>query len=151
MNQQTLMAKKPGASPSGATKQGGFSLLEILIVLAIIGAIVGGVAVAISGKQDQANKELAYQQMAGIQGAIATFRQHTKRLPSNLQELMTKPSDVRRWNGPYLSEGQLVDPWGSDYQYRQPGQHGRFDIYSFGADGRAGGEGPDEDIGNWQL
>lgn len=133
------------------TLQSGFTLLEILIVLGIIGMITAMVAGQVMGKGEQANVELAYTQIGQIQGAVTNFRQHTKRLPNNLQELMTKPSGVKKWIGPYVTETQLVDPWGSQFQYRKPGQHGRYDIFSFGADGKAGGSGTDEDIGNWQL
>lgn len=131
--------------------QSGFTLLEILVVLAIIGVIMGIVAAQVMGRSEQANVELAYTQIAQLQGAVTNFRQHTKRLPNNLQELVSQPSGVKRWVGPYVNESQLVDPWGGDYQYRKPGQHGRYDIYSFGVDGKSGGSGVDADIGNWQL
>lgn len=132
-------------------RQAGFTLLEILIVLAIIGGIMGMVANQVMGSNEKANVELAYTQIGTLQGAVTNFRQHTKRLPNNLQELVTQPSGVKRWIGPYVNESQLVDPWGSKYQYRKPGQHGRYDIYSFGADGKAGGSGTDAEVGNWQL
>lgn len=131
--------------------QSGFTLLEILIVLAIIGGIMGMVASQVMGKNEQANVELAYTQIGQLQGAVTNFRQHTKRLPNNLQELVTQPSGVKRWVGPYVNESQLADPWGVDFQYRKPGQHGRYDIFSFGADGKSGGTGVDADVGNWQL
>lgn len=133
-------------------KQRGFTLLEILVVLAIIGGIMAMVATQVMGKNEQANVELAYTQIGQLQGAITTFRQHTKRLPNNLQELVTQPSGVARWVGPYVSASQLSDPWGNEFQYRKPGQNGgQFDLYSFGADGKAGGSGTDADIGNWQM
>ncbi len=132
-------------------RQSGFTLLEILIVLAIIGGIMGMVASQVMGKNEQANVELAYTQIGTLQGAVTNFRQHTKRLPNSLQELVTQPSGVKRWVGPYINESQLVDPWGVEFQYRKPGQHGRYDIMSFGADGKSGGSGVDADIGNWQL
>lgn len=132
-------------------RQSGFTLLEILIVLGIIGAITAIVAGQVMGKGEQANAELAYTQIGQMQGAVTSFRQHTKRLPNNLQELVRKPSGVKRWVGPYVSETQLLDPWGNQYQYRKPGQNGPFDILSYGADGKSGGEGVNADIGNWQL
>ncbi len=131
--------------------QSGFTLLEILIVLAIIGTITAIVAGQVMGKGDQANVDIAYTQIGQMQGAVTSFRQHTKRLPNSLQELRSKPSDVKRWVGPYMSESQLLDPWGNAYQYKKPGQHGAFDIMSYGADGKSGGEGVNADIGNWQL
>lgn len=133
------------------SSQSGFSLVEILIVLGIIGVIMGLVANQIMGKGEQANAELAFTQIGQMQGAVVSFRQHTKRLPNNLQELVSKPSDVRRWVGPYVTEGGLSDPWGNPFQYSKPGQHGAFDIFSYGADGKSGGEGYNADIGNWQL
>lgn len=132
-------------------RQSGFTLLEILIVLGIIGAITAIVASQVMGKSEQANAELAYTQIGQVQGSVTSFRQHTKRLPNNLQELVTQPEDVKRWVGPYINESQLLDPWGNELQYKQPGDHGSYDIMSLGADGKVGGQGVDADIGNWQL
>lgn len=132
-------------------RQAGFTLLEILIVLGIIGMITAIVAGNVMGQSDKANVKLAETQIGQIEGAIVNFRQHTKRLPNNLNELVTQPSGVKRWVGPYVKEDQLIDPWGNAFQYRKPGQHGRYDILSLGADGKTGGNGVDADIGNWQL
>lgn len=129
--------------------QRGFTLLEILIVLGIIGVIAAIVAGNVAGQADKANVDIAATQIAKIEGAVVNFRQHTKRLPNNLDELVTQPSGVKRWVGPYVKEEQLMDPWGTKLQYRKPGQHGRYDIFSFGADGKAGGSGVDADVGNW--
>ncbi len=138
--------KRP--SPAG---QSGFTLLEILIVLAIIGTIMGIVATQVMGKSEQANIKLASQGVINLQGAVTTYKLDTKKLPGSLQDLMTKPSGVKHWQGPYTSESSLNDPWDSPYQYRNPGEHGRYDIFSFGADGKAGGSGANADIGNWDL
>lgn len=129
--------------------QRGFTLLEILIVLGIIGVIAAIVAGNVAGQADKANVDIAATQIAKIEGAVVNFRQHTKRLPNNLDELVTQPSGVKHWVGPYVKEEQLMDPWGTKLQYRKPGQHGRYDIFSFGADGKAGGSGVDADVGNW--
>ncbi len=131
--------------------QSGFTLLEILIVLAIIGTIMGIVATQVMGKSEQANIKLASQGVINLQGAITTYKLDTKKLPGSLQDLMVKPSGVKHWQGPYTSESSLNDPWDSPYQYRNPGEHGRYDIFSFGADGKAGGSGVNADIGNWDL
>lgn len=132
--------------------QRGFTLLEILIVLAIIGTIMGVVATQVMGKSEEANVRTAVLGITEIQGSLERYRMDTKKLPSSLQDLLTKPSGVKRWKGPYLTnEERLSDPWGVAYQYRQPGEHGLYDIYSFGADGKAGGSGTDADIGNWEL
>lgn len=130
-------------------KQTGFTLLEILIVLGIIGMITAIVAGNVMGQSDKANVKLAEQQISQIEGAIVTYRQDTKRLPNNLNELVTQPSGVKKWLGPYVKADQLIDPWGSEFQYRKPGEHGRYDIFSLGADGKAGGSSIDADIGNW--
>lgn len=129
--------------------QRGFTLLEILIVLGIIGVIAAIVAGNVAGQADKANVDIAATQIAKIEGAVVNFRQHTKRLPNNLDELVTQPSGVKHWVGPYVKEEQLMDPWGTKLQYRKPGQHGRYDIFSLGADGKAGGSGVDADVGNW--
>jgi len=129
--------------------QNGFTLLEILIVLGIIVAIMAIVAQQVFGKNDQANVDITKTQITNLQGGIVRYLQSTKQLPNSLQDLITAPGGVKRWVGPYAQKQQLQDPWGNDIQYKKPGAHGQYDIYSFGADGKPGGSGVNADIGNW--
>lgn len=128
--------------------QRGFTLLEMMVVLVIIATIAGTLAVNIMGKQDKANVELAKAGIANLEGAVADFKRETKRYPNSLGELVERPSDVKYWSG-YAKAAQIEDPWGNEYQLKIPGEHGRVDIYSFGADGVEGGQDLDADIGNW--
>jgi general secretion pathway protein G len=133
----------------------GFTLLEILVVLAIIAIILGLVGPRLLGVLDSKAPEIANTQVKLLRNAIETFRLDVGRYPSaqeGLNALVTKPSDPsigNRWRGPYTSETALpVDPWKNPYQYAVPGANGApFALYSMGADGKRGGEGDAADIG----
>ncbi len=133
---------------------GGFTLLEMLVVLVIIGLIASLVGPRLFSRVDSSKVQVADTQSRMLRGAVETFRLEVGRLPTvdeGLGALTKQPTDERartRWRGPYLDEALPADPWGNPYQYSIPGRDGLpFALYSFGADGKAGGEGNDADVG----
>jgi general secretion pathway protein G len=132
----------------------GFSLLEMIVVLVIIGLIMGLVGPKLFNQADRAKVQTAETQVRMLGGALDTMRLDIGRYPTEqegLQLLTTRPSDptlAQRWQGPYLSEAVPVDPWGNAYQYSpNPSGSHDFTLYSFGADGQAGGDKYNADIG----
>lgn len=135
-------------------RQAGFTLLELLVVLVIIGLLGSLVGPKLFGKADAAKIQTAQTQVKMLKGALETMRLDIGRFPTTsegLALLNEAPKDERitaRWKGPYLDEALPLDPWGNAYQYGVPGANGQpVAIYSFGADGKRGGEGNDADIG----
>jgi general secretion pathway protein G len=136
------------------TKQSGFSLIEIMVVLIIIGVITAGVGAKFLGKADQARVDQAKIDFSTIEKALKLYRLDNYRYPSSeqgLEALVEKPSVdplPRQWqDGGYLDR-LPVDPWGNEYVYITPGESSEFDVYSLGADGRSGGEDFDKDLFN---
>ena len=133
---------------------GGFTLLEMIVVLVIIGLIMGLVGPRLFSQADKAKVQTAETQVRMLRGSLETMRLDLGRFPTQeegLQLLAAKPADpavAQRWQGPYIEDGVPQDPWGNPYQYspRPSGNHS-FTMYSFGADGQSGGEGFDADIG----
>lgn len=132
----------------------GFTLLEILVVLVIIGLIASLVGPRLFTQLEGSQVRIAETQTKMLRGAVETFRLDMGRLPTveeGLGVLYTPPADPRaaeRWRGPYLDEAVPVDPWDTPYQYAIPGAEGRaFALYSLGADKARGGEGNNADIG----
>jgi general secretion pathway protein G len=143
-----------GSKVMAGFKSRGFTLLEMLVVLVIIGLIASLVGPRLFSRVDSSKVQVAETQTRLLRGAVETFRLEVGRLPKveeGLAVLYTAPVDDRakaRWKGPYLDEQVPTDPWGNPYQYAMPGREGLpFAIYSFGADGVAGGEGNDADVG----
>ena len=131
----------------------GFTLLELLVVMVIIGLLVGYVAPMYFKQVGKSEVKVARAQMESFGKALDQYRLDTGHYPSTeqgLTALVTKPADEVRWDGPYLKKGLPVDPWGTAYQYKRPGAHGEYDILSFGKDGVAGGAGEDADLGSWE-
>lgn len=130
----------------------GFTLLEMLVVLVIIGLIAGLVGPQLLGRVDTSKVTAADTQVRMLKGALDTMRLDVGRFPTKeegLEMLMTAPRDervARRWRGPYLSETVPADPWGNPYQY-SPDSSVSVVLYSYGADGRQGGTGVDADVG----
>lgn len=138
-------------------QQSGFTLMEIMVVIFILGLLVAIVAPSVLGNQDKAMQQKVRSDLASLEQALDMYRLDNLRYPTaeqGLQALQRKPQ-VQPLPPSYRADGYIrrlpEDPWGMPYQYRIPGSHGRVDIYSLGADGREGGEGVDADIGNWNL
>ncbi len=126
----------------------GFSLVELLVVLIILGLIAGLVVPNIMGRGEDAKARTAVAEVQRLSMAVDEFYLDTGRAPRELRELVEQPGNASNWNGPYVNNSNLNDPWGNPYQYRFPGQQRDFDIISLGADGAAGGEGRDSDVTN---
>ncbi len=131
----------------------GFTLVELLVVLAILGLLAGLVGPQVMKFLGSSKTKTAKLQVDSLSGTLDMYRLETGRYPSNdqgLQALVENPGDVSNWNGPYLKKDQVPsDPWGFEYQYRFPGEHGNFDIWTLGADNREGGEGENADVHSW--
>lgn len=130
--------------------QRGFTLVELLLVLVILALIAGLVLPGIIGKAESAKAKAASAQISRISMSVESFYLDTGNTPSSLEELVNEPSGVSGWTGPYIKNSILKDPWGQPYRYTAPGEHGDFDIESFGADRQRGGEKNNADITSWQ-
>ena len=132
--------------------QRGFTLLELLVVMVIIGLLAGYVGPKYFSQIGKSEVKAARAQIDALEKALDQYRLDVGRYPTSengLAALMKRPASENRWQGPYLRKEVPVDPWGQPYQYAQPGEHGEFDILSLGKDGKPGGEGEAADIGNW--
>ena len=136
-------------------KARGFTLIEVLVVVAILGILAAIVVPRIMDRPDEAKRVAAKADVAAIVQVLKLYRLDNGFYPSTDQGLAalvqrptTNPQPANWKQGGYLDR-LPKDPWGGDYQYLSPGQHGEFDVYSLGKDGQLGGEGPDADIGNW--
>lgn len=131
----------------------GFTLIELLVVLVILGLLAGLVGPQVLRHVGSAKSDTAKLQIEEIGSGLDMFHLEVGRYPSTqegLQALAQRPSTARNWNGPYLKKASVPkDPWGNDYIYRSPGEHGPYDLLSRGADGAEGGEGENRDIVNW--
>jgi len=127
-----------------------FTLVEIMLVVAIIGILAALVIPKIAGKSEQARETAAYTDIhGGIKSALDQFEVDNGHYPKSLQDLIQQPRDANNWHGPYFDPPQLpVDPWGNPYLYAYPGKHNTagYDLWSAGLDGKSG---TDDDIGNW--
>lgn len=135
---------------AGRRSARGFTLVELLLVLVILALIGGLVLPGIIGKAEGAKVKAAASQIDRLSMAVESFYLDTGATPDDLSELVGESSDVDGWNGPYVKTSSLKDPWGRDYIYTYPGEHGDFDITSLGADGQPGGEGKNADINSWE-
>ncbi|WP_294636998.1 type II secretion system major pseudopilin GspG [uncultured Aquabacterium sp.] len=139
------------AVPSAPLSRG-FTLLELLVVLVIIGLLAGYVGPRFFSQIGKSEVKAAAAQIDALGKALDQYRLDTGRYPSTdqgLGALWVKPADEARWWGPYLRKAPPRDPWGRDYVYKSPGEHGDYDLLSYGKDGREGGDGEDQDITNW--
>ncbi|MBC2696412.1 MAG: type II secretion system major pseudopilin GspG [Desulfobacteraceae bacterium] len=128
--------------------QRGFTLIEMLIVIIIIGLLASLVGPKLFTKVDKARIKTAKAQIELLSAAIDTYRLDMGKFPATLKEL--RSSDDPRWEGPYLPKAIPPDPWNNSYEYKYPGKHGAYDIISYGADGKPEGTGNDRDIVSWE-
>lgn len=131
----------------------GFTLIELLVVLAILGLLAGLVGPRVLGQLGGAKTKTAAVQIKDLEQAVDLFKLDVGRYPTQsegLEALVVNPSSLGGWNGPYLRRGLPDDPWGNPYRYQNPGRHGEFDIFTYGADNTPGGSGENADVGNWQ-
>ncbi|HLA34728.1 MAG TPA: type II secretion system major pseudopilin GspG [Rhodocyclaceae bacterium] len=135
----------------------GFTLIEILVVIVIMGILAALVVPKLMSRPDEARTVAARHDIMALMQALKMYRLDNSRYPSTeqgLQALVSKPSgspQPNNWKAGGYIERLPRDPWGAPYQFLNPGAHGEIDVFSFGADGIAGGEGIDADIGSWQL
>lgn len=141
-----------------ANRRGGFTLLEVLLVVLILGMLAALVVPQFIGTEAKAKRDMAKSQVSGggpLANAINQYRLAMGEYPQSLEDLTKVPEDpdkkAKYGSTAMIQPGSLKDPWGNDYQYKYPGeiQKEGFDLYSYGADGKEGGEGDDADIGNW--
>jgi len=135
------------------TREKGFTLIEILIVMVILGLLAALVGPRMFGQERKARQRTAKMQITDLEVALDIYRLEVGRYPATeegLQALRENPGELERWDGPYLKKGVPPDPWGNPYVYESPGEHGDYDIISLGADGSPGGEGDDMDIVSWK-
>jgi len=131
---------------SQRSAQAGFTLIEIILVLVLIGGIVAFAATRILGGGDRAKVNLARAQVQTIAEKIQQFDMDTGNLPASLDELVTAPGNAAGWLGPYAKASELKDPWNHPFEYRVPGDGQPFDLVSLGKDGKPGGTSVDADI-----
>ncbi|MDF1820926.1 MAG: type II secretion system major pseudopilin GspG [Alcanivoracaceae bacterium] len=129
-------------------RQRGFTLLEIMVVVIIIGLLAAIVAPNVIGQSDKARVEIARTNMAALGSALDLYKLDNGKYPTTeqgLQALVEAPTDAKNWTEPYIKK-EPVDPWQNEYVYISPGLDGPYDLYSLGADGQEGGEGVNADI-----
>lgn len=132
------------------TRRSGFTLIELIVVIALVAVLAAVVAPNLLGKASDANRKSAGVQLEKVSNAIELYRLETGRYPDDLEALVRQPQGVERWNGPYIKKrSQLKDPWGNELVIQRPGEHNKFDLISYGGDGRPGGEDDDADLTNW--
>ncbi len=131
----------------------GFTLIELLVVMIIIGLLASLVAPKLFNKLESSKRKTAKAQIQMIETALDAFRLDVGRYPTTqegLKVLWKNPGNIKKWDGPYLPKPVKEDPWGNPYVYKSPGEHGPYDLYSLGADGKPGGTGDNADITSWQ-
>jgi general secretion pathway protein G len=133
-------------------QQRGFTLLELLVVMVIIGLLAGYVGPKLFGQIGKSEVKVARAQIDGFAKSLDQYRIDTGHYPTTeqgLDALVHQPAGEPKWAGPYLAKTVPKDPWGNDYHFTSPGEHGDYDLLSYGRDGRPGGEGEDADIVSW--
>lgn len=132
--------------------QQGFTLLELLVVMVILGLLAGYVAPRYFSQVGKSETKAAQAQIVALEQALDQYRLDTGHYPSSelgLAALFARPQNEPKWNGPYLRKEVPPDPWGRPYYYRYPGEHADFDLYSYGKDGQPGGSDDNVDVTNW--
>jgi general secretion pathway protein G len=137
---------------SGAARAGGFTLLELLVVMVIIGLLAGLVGPRYFAQVGKSQSKTARAQIEALDQALEQYRIDVGRFPSSaegLQALTAAPAGEAAWAGPYLKKAVPKDPWGRPFLYQEPGSHGEIDLVSYGKDGKPGGAGDNIDVTNW--
>lgn len=134
-------------------RQRGFTLLELLVVLVVLGLLAGIVGPKYFNQLGKSEAKVARAQVESLVKALDLYRLEIGHYPSTeqgLQVLVSAPGDIPQWDGPYLQRGVPQDPWGRAYVYRSPGENGDYDLLSLGKDGQPGGEGENAEVTSWQ-
>jgi general secretion pathway protein G len=135
-------------------RQTGFTLLELLVVLGIIAMLAGLVGPQVMKHMGESKVKAAKVQIEDLAQTLDMYKLDVGSYPTSdqgLEALIESPDGAQRWNGPYLRKSKVpLDPWQQEYKYTSPGEHGKFDVSSMGADGKEGGEGEDKDLNSWE-
>ncbi|MBD8709055.1 type II secretion system major pseudopilin GspG [Pseudomonas sp. CFBP 13711] len=131
-------------------RQRGFTLLEMLAVIVLLGIVATIVVRQVGGNVDKGKYGAGKAQLASLSMKIESYGLDLGSPPKTLQQLVEKPANASGWAGPYAKPSDLKDPFGHAFGYRFPGQHGPFDLIFYGQDGQPGGEGYNADLGNWE-
>lgn len=146
------MQQAPLPDPPRLRSSHGFTLLELLVVMVIIGLLASYVGPRYFRQVGKSEVKTAMAQIDALGKALDQYRLDTGRFPTTeqgLAALVTQPANEPRWDGPYLKKGVPPDPWGHPYIYKEPGSHSDYDLLSYGNDGQPGGTGEAADIVNW--
>lgn len=131
-------------------RQRGFTLLEMLAVIVLLGIVATIVVRQVGGNVDKGKYGAGKAQLASLSMKIESYGLDVGSPPKDLQQMLAKPANASGWAGPYAKPSDLKDPFGHAFGYRFPGQHGPFDLIFFGQDGQPGGDGYNADLGNWE-
>ncbi|MGH8155276.1 MAG: type II secretion system major pseudopilin GspG [Rhodanobacteraceae bacterium] len=144
------LSRVPGPESRVPRLHRGFTLLEMLAVIVLLGIVGVIVARSVSGRVDTGKWDAGKIGVVKLDQDVQAYALDNGSPPKSLQDLLVKPLNAPSWNGPYAKPADLTDPFGHPYGYLYPGKHGQYDIIFYGADGKPGGEGIDRDYGNWQ-
>jgi general secretion pathway protein G len=128
----------------------GFTLIEMLVVIAILATLAAFIVPNVLNKQTKAKYDAGVSLMKRVSMSVENYAIDMGKPPQSLEALASRPSEAGSWNGPYATEKQLKDPFGNAFQYKSPGERGEFDLVFLGRDGQPGGEGLNKDVGNWE-
>jgi general secretion pathway protein G len=134
------------------SREAGFTLLELLVVMVIIGLLAGYVGPKYFSQIGKSEVKAARAQIDALGKALDQFRLDTGHYPTTeegLVSLVQRPANEAKWDGPYLTKSVPADPWGNAYLFAMPGEHGDYDLWSYGKDGQPGGDGENAEITNW--
>jgi general secretion pathway protein G len=148
----TFPSQPQRAARLGRRRAEGFTLLELLVVIVIIGMLAGLVAPRYFDQVSKSNTKIAKAQIESLEQALDQYRLDVGAYPTTeqgLAALNTKPQSLEKWAGPYLKKAVPADPWGNRYLYKSPGDHGDYDLFSLGSDGQPGGSGEAADVTSW--